>query len=52
MSELGEGGMGEVWLAKHRNLERDVAMKFATVAGRPSAELRFRREARHMAKLD
>ncbi|MCA9618417.1 MAG: serine/threonine protein kinase [Myxococcales bacterium] len=50
---LGSGGMGEVWVARH--LELDVHMALKLIAGsraeRPNAERRFRREARAAAKL-
>jgi serine/threonine-protein kinase len=55
---LGEGGMGEVWRARHRLLARPAAVKLirATVAGDGggvSAELvqRFEREAQAIAGL-
>jgi len=56
---LGEGGMGEVWLARHCMLARPAAIKlirpeFLGVddAGRRSACRRFEREARATAALD
>ncbi len=56
---LGKGGMGEVWLAKHRLLARPAAIKFVRpdMAGAESpAEIekllkRFEREARITASL-
>ncbi len=53
LEELGRGGAGVVYRARHRGLGRDVAMKFIRSAGSPSpAELaRFRREATALARL-
>ena len=53
-SQLGKGGMGEVYQAKDRKLERDVAIKvlpeeFARDADRVS---RFQREAKLLASLN
>jgi serine/threonine-protein kinase len=56
---LGEGGMGEVWLARHRMLARPAAVKLirAEALGddettRQNVLLRFEREARATAALD
>jgi serine/threonine protein kinase/Tol biopolymer transport system component len=54
MSQLGKGGMGEVYQAKDRKLERDVAIKvlpeeFAKDADRVA---RFQREAKLLASLN
>jgi eukaryotic-like serine/threonine-protein kinase len=54
ISELGRGGMGEVFRAKDQKLQRDVAIKvlpdeFARDADRVS---RFQREARLLASLN
>ena len=50
---LGRGGMGSVWLARERSLERMVAIK--VLAGEtveaPNIRDRFRREARIAARL-
>lgn len=44
---LGEGGMGKVWVARHKGLETDVVVKFLAAMGsdRAEAEARFAREA-------
>src|SRR6476620_5971437 len=58
-AKLGEGGMGEVWRARHRMLARPAAIKlirpaFAGEAGpgvSPEAIRRFEREAQVIARL-
>jgi eukaryotic-like serine/threonine-protein kinase len=53
MDRLGEGGMGEVYRARHTRLERDVALKVMRKEKMASAEAvkRFRREIRAAATL-
>ncbi len=53
ISELGRGGMGEVWLAENVPLERLEALKIlsSTVAVDPQFVSRFRREARAVNRL-
>ncbi|MEM7515867.1 MAG: protein kinase [Planctomycetota bacterium] len=53
---IGRGGMGVVFRARHRELERTVALKILHLAGGvdpedPSFDERFQREARAMAGL-
>jgi serine/threonine protein kinase/formylglycine-generating enzyme required for sulfatase activity len=50
---IGGGGMGEVWLVRHRELEILRALKMIRlgIAVDPSIRRRFRREARVMASL-
>jgi serine/threonine-protein kinase len=50
---VGEGGMGSVWRARHRQLESAVALKLMSpnIAAQPEALNRFLREARAAARL-
>ncbi len=54
LHKLGEGGMGEVYLAQDTILEREVAVKFLPreFEQDPLAGRRFRREAQACAGLD
>ena len=50
---IATGGMGEVWRARDRVLDREVAAKVlrSEFTGDPSFVARFRNEARHTAAL-
>jgi serine/threonine-protein kinase len=55
--KLGEGGMGEVWLARHRLLKRRAAVKlirprYLDSSSRDEAVRRFHREAMATAALE
>lgn len=52
-SRLGEGGMGIVWLAHDRQLNREVAIKLLRpeIAAVPEQRSRFEREAHALASL-
>ncbi|MDA2930030.1 protein kinase [Acidobacteria bacterium AH-259-O06] len=54
LEKLGEGGMGEVFLAQDTSLERKVALKFLPdfMQQDPTARKRFLREAKSAAALD
>jgi serine/threonine protein kinase len=54
LRELGAGGMGRVFQARHRLMDRVVALKVlrGSWLGRPGAVARFRHEIRALARLD
>ena len=51
--EIGRGGMGRVYRARHLRLDRPVAVKFlpGALAADPTFQARFAREARALAQL-
>jgi serine/threonine-protein kinase len=54
LEEIGRGGMGTVWRARHRTLGRTVAVKLLPeqLAREPEFRARFEREAKALALLD
>jgi serine/threonine-protein kinase len=54
LEPVGQGGMGEVWKAKHRYLAREAAVKLIGPKGKDAAETRrrFEREAQAIARLE
>jgi serine/threonine protein kinase/Tol biopolymer transport system component len=54
VQKIGQGGMGEVFLAEDLSLDRKVALKFLTDAftGDPERMARFEREAKILASLN
>src|ERR1051326_4377469 len=54
LSPLGQGGMGEVYMAQDSRLDRVVAIKVlpSHLAADPTARARFDREARAIAGLN
>jgi serine/threonine-protein kinase len=51
---LARGSMGSVWVARHRELEIDVGVKFMapSLVASPEARARFEHEAKAAARLD
>src|SRR5262249_37629539 len=53
LSEIGRGGMGQVWLAHDQRLDRKVAVKTLQIRFQDDAQVRhrFMQKARALAKL-
>ena len=51
LEKIGEGGMGQVYLAEDTSLERKVALKFLPVSLQPVTHERFVREAKSSAVM-
>lgn len=53
VSQLGEGGIGIVYQARHRDMDRQVALKLlkATISPTPEQQTRFRNEAQVISSL-
>ena len=51
VSKIGEGGMGEVYLAEDTELGRQVALKCLLRSGDPKSEARFAREIRALGRV-
>lgn len=49
--KIGEGGMGEVYRARHGMMRRPTALKLMKGAASPSSRLRFEREVQLTARL-
>src|SRR5437867_12560077 len=54
LAAIGAGGMGEVYKARDRKLDRDVVIKILpeTLAADPERIARFEREAKTLASLN
>lgn len=54
IEQVGQGGMGEVWRARHRYLAREAAVKLIGAKGKDAEETRkrFEREAQAIARLE
>src|SRR5262249_8263768 len=50
--ELGRGQFGIVWSGRHRQLQREVAIKQLLTSATAEDTARFHREARILAQLD
>jgi eukaryotic-like serine/threonine-protein kinase len=48
---LAQGGMGSLWVARHVELDVEVAIKFSAMERNDAHDQRFRREARAAARL-
>ena len=52
LQEIGSGGMGKVYLARHKKLNRSVALKVLLQSGDATRRSRFLQEAQAASALN